>query len=311
MTGAHIAYALAIKLKIETAGKHRKSDDPAPCVMYCGPSQQSVNVVLSECHVCMSKCIAFMLHLSLKFMMQLFFFHIEVLLSCEEVKKDLTMIRVFSKAIENKDYKGSNYHSSVFRKANTDGECDAECAEYALHHIIRQRVPAILKKEKMFEKLQSQGKIPSDEMRREFRELVNNAESTVLKGGVDIILCTCNEASSNRIKHSVRPEYLIVDECAMSTEPESMVPIRLASNVVLIGDHNQLQPVIQNQEAKEMGLGISLFERYAGVLKKRGKTPHLLQEQYRMVRKNKFGVCGLDGACDLQTLLALLTCTSR
>ena len=208
----------------------------------------------------------------------------EVLLSCEEVKKDLNIIRVFSKAIENKDYQGSNYHPGVFRKANTDGECDAECAEYALHHIIRQRFPVILRKERMFKQLQSQGKIPSDDMRRDFKTLVYHAETTVLKGGVDIVLCTCNEASSHRIKNSLRPVYLIVDECAMSTEPESMVPIRLASNVVLIGDHNQLQPVIQNQEAKEMGLGISLFERYAGVLEKRRRPPpHLLQEQYRMV----------------------------
>ena len=48
MTGAHIAYALAIKLKIDRAGRHRGSNEPSPCVMYCGPSQQSVNVVLSE-----------------------------------------------------------------------------------------------------------------------------------------------------------------------------------------------------------------------------------------------------------------------
>ena len=48
VTGAHIAYALATKLKMENAGRHRGSDEPSPCVMYCGPSQQSVNVVLSE-----------------------------------------------------------------------------------------------------------------------------------------------------------------------------------------------------------------------------------------------------------------------
>ena len=126
-------------------------------------------------------------------------------------------------------------------------------------------------------------------MRRRYKFLVSSAEKTVLKDRVDIVLCTCNEASSTRITGSLKPVYLVVDECAMSTEPESMVPIRLASNVVLIGDHNQLQPVIQNQEAKEMGLGISLFERYAGVLQKqRRQPPHLLQEQYRMVGVQRF-----------------------
>ena len=44
MTGAHIAYALAMRLCKES------SDDPSHnmCVMYCGPSQQSVNVVLGK-----------------------------------------------------------------------------------------------------------------------------------------------------------------------------------------------------------------------------------------------------------------------
>ena len=48
VTGAHIAYALAMKLKIDTARRRRGTNEPSPCVMYCGPSQQSVNVVLSE-----------------------------------------------------------------------------------------------------------------------------------------------------------------------------------------------------------------------------------------------------------------------
>ena len=44
VTGAHIAYALAMRLRKETSDKssHNK------CVMYCGPSQQSVNVVLGK-----------------------------------------------------------------------------------------------------------------------------------------------------------------------------------------------------------------------------------------------------------------------
>lgn len=53
MTGAHIAYALAMKLRLETAtqaqsSQHEDPEEPRPCVMYCGPSQQSVNVVLGK-----------------------------------------------------------------------------------------------------------------------------------------------------------------------------------------------------------------------------------------------------------------------
>ena len=53
VTGAHMAYALAMKLKKEvqasrTSSRSRPPASPRPCVMYCGPSQQSVNVVLSK-----------------------------------------------------------------------------------------------------------------------------------------------------------------------------------------------------------------------------------------------------------------------
>ena len=41
VTGAHIAYALAMRLSKEKMSTSK-------CVMYCGPSQQSVNVVLGK-----------------------------------------------------------------------------------------------------------------------------------------------------------------------------------------------------------------------------------------------------------------------
>ena len=55
-TGAHLAYALAMKLRKELRNlldEQKRTGDsdeprPRPCVMYCGPSQQSVNVVLGK-----------------------------------------------------------------------------------------------------------------------------------------------------------------------------------------------------------------------------------------------------------------------
>ena len=65
----------------------------------------------------------------------------------------------------------------------------------------------------------------------------------------------------------------------MCLEPESLVPITSsgARQVVLIGDHKQLQPVIQDQVAKTLGLSVSMFERHS-------KRAMMLQVQYRMVR---------------------------
>lgn len=210
-------------------------------------------------------------------------FCLDILISCEEVRKELNIVRVFSGSIEEKDFPGPGSNSEVFRKALTDTECGSKFAEYALHHKIRSIAPPIVEKAKRFHELHRQGKVPSAKMRRDYKLLINRAEKRVLRDNVDIVLCTCNEASSSRIKNNIKPVYCIVDECAMATEPECMVPIRLADNVVLIGDHSQLQPVLNNREAKDMGMGISLFERYVSSTR---HTPHMLEMQYRMVSFN-------------------------
>ena len=55
------------------------------------------------------------------------------------------------------------------------------------------------------------------------------------------VFCTCNEACSVCVVDNIEPTHLIIDEAAMATEPEAMIPIQLADHVTLIGDHMQLQ----------------------------------------------------------------------
>ena len=206
------------------------------------------------------------------------FLHAEMLTSHNfPVKKTpLKIIRIYSKEIEKSDFAGPKQNSGVFRKKRTDVKCKAKYHEYALHHLVRKKDPTISTMERQFA---DEGTIPSFAEREEHTSAVFEAEKAVLNEGVDIVLCTCNEASSHRIMKGVRPVYCIVDECAMATEPECMVPIRRAEHVVLVGDHMQLQPVIQYKDAASMGLGVSLFERYV----KMNVQPHMLQVQYRMV----------------------------
>ena len=130
------------------------------------------------------------------------------------------------------------------------------------------------------EQLKKNSLIPSSSKRKKYRDLVTKTSTKVLKNNVDIVLCTCNEAGSYRISHSVSPEYCIIDECAMATEPECMVAIRRAKKVILIGDHKQLQPVLRSTDAMNMGMSTSLFERFVNSQKVR---LHMLQTQYRMV----------------------------
>jgi len=71
---------------------------------------------------------------------------------------------------------------------------------------------------------------------------------------------------------------IIVDECGMCTEAECLIPIvsSLAKQVVLIGDQQQLQPIILERTSKKCGLNRSLFERYSD-------KAVMLTTQYRMV----------------------------
>ena len=116
-------------------------------------------------------------------------------------------------------------------------------------------------------------------------QLIGQAEQWALeKSGAQIILCTCAASGSPRIASSCdNIQQCIVDECGMCLEPESLVPITCsgARQVVLIGDHKQLQPVIQDNVAKTLGLSVSMFER-------RSKRALMLEMQYRMVRTVKY-----------------------
>ena len=51
--------------------------------------------------------------------------------------------------------------------------------------------------------------------------------------------------------------------------------------VVLIGDHKQLRPIISNQVAKDLGMEKSLFERHA-------ENAIMLDTQYRMVNMHRY-----------------------
>ena len=100
---------------------------------------------------------------------------------------------------------------------------------------------------------------------------------------MQIILCTCAVAGSPRINLCCdNIQQCIVDECGMCLEPESLIPIACsgARQVILIGDHKQLQPIIQDKVARSLGLNVSMFERLS-------KRAIMLELQYRMVRKRQ------------------------
>jgi superfamily I DNA and/or RNA helicase/exoribonuclease R len=247
-TGAHIAYALAMSNRIKNNNG---------CVLYSAPTNKAVDVVLRNLH---------------------------------QISHNVKILRVYGHAIEARDFPGPHCEKEAFQLSESEYRCPQWAQTYALHFRIRS-IPIQLshnlkEMEKMFSDECKQGHIPGAAMCQRWKDLVSEVEQTVLSENFDIVLCTCNESASKRIAQRLRgtgkPRVLqcIVDECGMAYEPETIVPMSLCEHAILLGDHKQLQPIIEYKPAKDNGLTTSLFERYA---KSRGKTVcTMLDIQYRM-----------------------------
>ena len=85
------------------------------------------------------------------------------------------------------------------------------------------------------------------------------------------------------INHAIFSErtfdYCIVDEASQITLPVCLGPIRLARTFILVGDHNQLPPLVQNEDARKGGLDISLFKHLSDM---HPSSVVYLEHQYRM-----------------------------
>lgn len=127
---------------------------------------------------------------------------------------------------------------------------------------------------------------------------------TAFVKSVNVIGATCiHIASSQYSKINFRFDYVIMDESSKASPAENLVPINMGHNIILIGDHKQLPPVITREEAvkqkikdklEDNGLdfekefGESLFEK---LITEFEANPNLqsyikmLDIQYRMPRQ--------------------------
>lgn len=115
----------------------------------------------------------------------------------------------------------------------------------------------------------------SDE--KKFRSLTRAAEREILHNA-DVVCATCVGCGDPRLAN-LKFRTVLIDEATQATEPECMIPLVLGcKQAVLVGDHQQLPPVIMNKKAARAGLSQSLFERLVVL----GMAPIRLAIQYRM-----------------------------
>lgn len=93
-----------------------------------------------------------------------------------------------------------------------------------------------------------------------------------------VVATTCL-GTSHAVFNERTFDYCIVDEASQITLPICLGPIRMARTFVLVGDHNQLPPLVQNEEARLGGLDISLFKLLSDT---HPDSVVNLEHQYRM-----------------------------
>ncbi|KAJ9115987.1 hypothetical protein QFC22_005130 [Naganishia vaughanmartiniae] len=150
--------------------------------------------------------------------------------------------------------------------------------------------------QKLIQLKTEQGELSAQDERR-YRNLVRNAERDILNAA-DVICTTCVGCGDPRLA-KFKFRTVLIDEATQAAEPgesrachprrrlrltlvcpaECMIPLVMGcKQVVFVGDHQQLGPVIMNKKAAKAGLSQSLFERLIIL----GNRPIRLQVQYRM-----------------------------
>lgn len=160
----------------------------------------------------------------------------------------------------------------VVAKLREDVESSA--SNLALHNIINKTAKGELKS---LLKLKNELGELSVSDAKTLNKLYAAKEAKIL-AKCDVVCSTCVGAGSYKLS-KIAFRTVLIDESTQASEPEVLIPIvKGAKQVILVGDHQQLGPVIVDKRAADAGLKQSLFERLVLL----GHVPIRLEVQYRM-----------------------------
>ncbi|XP_060080727.1 helicase with zinc finger domain 2-like [Ylistrum balloti] len=249
-TGIKLIYLFhQLNKMAEARGEDRRQ------ILFCGPSNKSVDLVA-------------------RWMKEKFMYCL----------KGPRIVRFYSQAYECVDYPVPGREDSSRRSLrNARPDPYLKETDVTLHHLVRKEGKTYANDLRRFDSMFKHKKydVKFDDVQK-YSKTLRLATIEELQS-CDVIFCTTAMAGNPKLLRATKDRiyHCIIDESGMCTEPETMVPIiaTRAKQVVLIGDHKQLQPVIQSKPAKALGLVNSLFERYAT---ERTRYLTMLNQQYRM-----------------------------
>lgn len=154
---------------------------------------------------------------------------------------------------------------------------DSSISFLSLHNQIRKLSQEVCSELNKLQQLKDETGELSVADERRYINLKKKVERDILEVA-DVIACTCVSAGDPRMAR-LKFSSILIDESMQATEPECMVPVVLgAKQLILVGDHCQLGPVVMCKSAAKAGLCQSLFERLVVL----GIRPFRLEVQYRM-----------------------------
>ncbi|RXN03714.1 helicase with zinc finger domain 2 isoform X1 [Labeo rohita] len=239
VVGVHIVYWLLKNIQQLPATSSQKKT----AVLYCGPSNKSVDVVAG--------------HLL-------------------KLRNQLRPLRVYSDQMEMLEFPYLGCNLKLSRHSKRGEKPNTELSSIALHHLIRKEGNPFSTQILAFDMKIRRGDQFTGEEKKLYKDTLQEARKHELLRH-DVILCTCTAASHPALAKVLDFKQIIIDECAMATEPEAFIPLvaHRPEQIVLLGDHMQLQPVVHCDVVERLGMSKSLFERYM-------EKALMLDTQYRM-----------------------------
>ncbi len=117
---------------------------------------------------------------------------------------------------------------------------------------------------------------PADKNKRQ--SMINNGSTeidlqTALLKSTNVIGATCIHIASGQYNDiDFNFDYVIMDESSKATPAENLVPINMGQNIVLIGDHKQLPPVITREKAVKKKIQVELEDDGLDMEKEYGES---------------------------------------
>ncbi|XP_056090728.1 helicase with zinc finger domain 2 [Rhinichthys klamathensis goyatoka] len=243
VVGIHIVYQFFMKNKdfLATSESSKSTPDQKPpkkpAILYCGPSNKSVDIVAEQ------------------------------LLKLRGVLKPL---RIYCDQMEMREFPYLGSDLKLCRRSLRDDKPNEELRDINLMYLVREPDNPFSKKIKTLEESLTEDEIDA------YRKMLKEAHQHEIRK-CDVVLCTCASALKPEIREVMDFRQILIDECAMATEPEAFIPLvsYKPQQIVLLGDHKQIRPIVQCALVKKMGMRQSLFERYMDLA-------IMLDTQYRM-----------------------------